>query len=150
MDEIIDLCGQARESHASLVVLPLPEEEINRQNEWFQPKIKILEDFIDDVHVWLSEVKMHVTVENEPQKEQQIQVTIQNEPQMHITAETILATCETPVHVETQSENEQQMHVTESERLNDEIGPLDSVSNVANSTHKSTTSKLQYQWYVTN
>ncbi|CAJ1087303.1 uncharacterized protein LOC121906603 [Xyrichtys novacula] len=120
-EQLIDLCGESRKCHSSLIVLPLPEEEIQRQNKWFLPKIDKLECFIQDVQVWLSELKpqtSHVT---------------ENEPQIHVT-------------VETEPEMELQMHVTdESEKLsvvhNDEIGPQDSASNVTKTMRKSTTSR---------
>ena len=135
---LIDLCGEARECHSQLIALQLPELETERQNKWFLPKIDILENFIKDVHVWLSEVKLtKITVESEPlmghttehvtEIEPQVKVTVEMEPETHVEMEP-------EIHVETVSEMEKQMHVTETEipsAVNyDDIRPHDSISNI--------------------
>ena len=75
LDELIDLCGEAKECHSQLIALPLSEQEIERQNKWFLPNIDILEGFIQDVHVWLSKVKqVHITIDSEPSMEQTMHV----------------------------------------------------------------------------
>lgn len=66
--ELIKLCDEAKESHESLVKLPLPEDELEKQNQWFQPNMETLDGFIKDVHVWLTDVGQqikHTMVESE-------------------------------------------------------------------------------------
>ena len=112
LEELIGLCGEARECHSSLVILPLAEEEIERQNKWFLPKIDILECFIQDVHVWLSEVKQQATHVTEPQ----IHVT-EMEPPIHVTVETE-SQMEPQIHVTVETETQMELHVTdEGEKL---------------------------------
>ena len=59
--QLIKLCDEAKENHESLVKLPLPENELERQNQWFQQKMETFNGFIQDVNVWLSEVGQQIT-----------------------------------------------------------------------------------------
>ena len=148
LDELIHLSGEARADHVSLLALPdLPEEEIERQDEWFIPHIDYLEGFMRDVHIWLlgpSEVELqstHVTVttvENEPL----IPVQQENESQIHtesVTVEHVTVDNE-PLITHTPAESESESLSTVD---SDEVAPHDSVSNIptTRSTRKSSASK---------
>jgi len=115
-----------------MVVLPLPEEEI----ETNQPNIDILDGFIKDVHVWLSELKRQTT-HDVIWKWPYIPVAQENESEMHTTVESENVTVEPSIiHIPDEIENLSTVNT-------DDVGPHDSVSNVSKSksTRKSTTSK---------
>ncbi|XP_061918727.1 uncharacterized protein LOC133659881 [Entelurus aequoreus] len=117
LEELIHLCGEARENHSSLIALPLPEEELDRKNDWFQEKIKILEGFIKLVHEWLSEVKKLTTHDTAP---------VEEESQLHVS--------ETHGSVETQVQDEMHVPLAHDEHLCitlSDIGAQDSASNVS-------------------
>lgn len=58
--QLIKLCDEAKENHESLVNLPLPEDELEKQNQWFQRKMEIFKGFIQDVKVWLPEAGQQI------------------------------------------------------------------------------------------
>lgn len=59
--QLIKLCDEAKENHVSLVSLPLPENEFEKQNQWVQQKMETFKCFMQDVNVWLSEVGQKIT-----------------------------------------------------------------------------------------
>ena len=58
--QLIKLCDEAKENHESLVNLPLPEDEFEKQNQWFQQKMETFDGFIQDVKVWLPEAAQQI------------------------------------------------------------------------------------------
>lgn len=61
MVQLIKLRDEARESHETLLNYPLPEDELEKQNQWFQPKMATFDGFIQDVKLWLPEVGQQIT-----------------------------------------------------------------------------------------
>jgi len=59
LNELINICDEAKRNHESLVKLPLPENELEKQNHWFQQKMDMFDGFSQDVNVWFSEVGWH-------------------------------------------------------------------------------------------
>ena len=54
--QLINFCKEAKKHHKSVVSLPLPENELEKQNEWFNKKMETFDGFVEDVNVWLSDV----------------------------------------------------------------------------------------------
>lgn len=112
--ELIKLCNEAKESHESLVKLPLPEDELKRQNQWFQSKMETFDGFIKEVKMCFTEVEQqikHTAVDDESATQPVIDEGEKGAPIVEGTAQ-----C--------------------SEINSDEIGPDDSVSNVSKSKSK--------------
>lgn len=54
--KLIQCCQDANKLHESLINLPLPQDEIKRQCEYFKAKMIKLNDFTETVKHWLSKL----------------------------------------------------------------------------------------------
>ena len=56
LSKLIQCCDDANELHESLINLPLPQDEMKRQCEYFAAKMIKLNDFTERAKTWLSEL----------------------------------------------------------------------------------------------
>ena len=112
LENLIQLCENAIMSHNALIPL-LPEDEQNKQNEWFASIMKYSNTFEEDVKRWLSESE-------EPQQNNSLG---QSDP----------AAVSEVLHCPTEDEHQaptQAVSIIMTEDMQDDIKPSDSVSNV--------------------
>ena len=53
MSNFIKCCDEAKEEHESFLSLPIPQDEVERQNKWFHTQMTLYDDFVEKVKKWL-------------------------------------------------------------------------------------------------
>lgn len=114
MDRLIQLCENATKLHDELIPL-LVEDEQNKQNEWFSSIMKYSNAFKEDVHKWLSE-----------SEGSQLNNSLSQSDPTAINEEVL----QCPTEEDEPPVTTQAASIINTEDVQDDIKPSDSVSNV--------------------
>lgn len=115
-EKLNQLCESAIASHDVLIPL-LMEDEQNRQNEWFYSIMKYNNTFKEDVERWLSGSE-----------------DLQQNSSLHLPQSVSAVKTEEMLHYPTEDAQLKASSQQDTEEMQDEIKPSDSVSNVENKT----------------